>query len=102
MGFDFLLIAIVVIGITFFFSKRYKKTEKVDKDFAVSYYKLSYRRKMIRTLTSIPFIIVACGVLYYLSDWPLPIYFGFVGLISVIFLVQVLYNYKMWKKEEQG
>ncbi|WP_210611167.1 hypothetical protein [Priestia flexa] len=102
MGFDFLFITIVVIGITFFFSKRYKKMEKVDTGFAVSYYKLSYRRKMIRTLTSIPFIFIACGFLYYLSHWPLPVYFGFVGLISLIFLVQVLYNYKMWKKEEQS
>ncbi|MEE6134358.1 hypothetical protein [Priestia sp. GS2] len=56
----------------------------------------------IFTLISIPFIFIACGVLYYLSHWPLPVYFGFVGLISLIFLVQVLYNYKMWKKEEQS
>ncbi|MBU0905685.1 MAG: hypothetical protein KKF57_10880 [Firmicutes bacterium] len=50
---------IISIIITSIFSIFFMLQEKIDKGFAINYYKLSYRRKMIRTLTSFPLLIVA-------------------------------------------
>ncbi|MGD7045985.1 hypothetical protein [Jeotgalibacillus proteolyticus] len=81
-------------------SSRYKGKEKVDKGSALLYYKLSYRRKMIRTLWSIPFVFIATYLLY----WMLELSVGMTILITILFLLltfaQAAYNYVMWQKKE--
>ena len=72
--------------------------EKVDKGFELSYYKLSYRRRFIRTLWMIPWAILALFWLQWLGyQYTLVI----VGIIfAVVGFVQAFHNYKLWKKEE--
>ncbi|ATP41012.1 hypothetical protein CSE16_13660 [Solibacillus sp. R5-41] len=91
---------IVALIATAIFMKIYKNKEKVDHGFAFNYFKLSYRRKMIRTLYSFLVLMVAFVILYAAS--PLRFrYLLFLLLFSVIgFIIQFLYNYKMWKQEQ--
>ena len=73
--------------------------EKVDKGFELAYYKLSYRRRFIRTLWMMAWGILALFFLHWLgtSVYILVI----VGIIfAVVGFVQAFHNYKLWKKEE--
>lgn len=76
------------------------KKEKVDKGFELLYYNLSYRRRFIRTLWLIPWMILGLCGLYWLDT---PIFI--LVLIAVIFAItdaiQALYNYKKWKEETE-
>ena len=47
----FLVVQVICI---FFFTRRYAMSEKVDKGIQFCYWKLSYRRKLIRTIWMIP------------------------------------------------
>lgn len=73
--------------------------KKVDKGFQLIYWKLSYRRKFIRTLWTIPIFIISIGIIVFLGDgivvsriMPL--------ILIILFILQIIYNYIKWKKEE--
>lgn len=73
--------------------------KKVDKGFQLIYWKLSYRRKFIRTLWTIPIFIIAIGIIIFLGNgifvsriMPL--------ILIILFILQIIYNYILWKKEE--
>ncbi|MEG0440283.1 MAG: ATPase [Solibacillus sp.] len=86
--------------VTFIFSKIYKNKVKVDHGFAFNYFGLSYRRKMIRTLYTFPISIAALVLLFAASLLSFR-YLLFLLLITVIgFVIQFLYNYTMWKQEQ--
>lgn len=72
--------------------------EKVDKGFELNYYKLSYRRRFIRTLWLIPWMIIALCCMHWLGA---PTFI--IVLVAVIFVIgdfiQALHNYKKWKEE---
>jgi hypothetical protein len=72
---------------------------KVDKGFELRYWRLSYRRKFIRTLWMIPFLLAAI-ILIFVS--PLKIVYAVVVsiILLVIFLIQLIYTYKKWKCTE--
>lgn len=82
--------------ICFFLAKRYEMSEKTDRGIELFYWKLSYRRKFIRTLWLIPVdIIVVIGIYMKSQSY---IFTGIVGVVSVISIViQAIYNYKKWK-----
>ena len=69
-----------------------KNMNKVDKGFELVYWKLSYRRKFIRTIVSLIFIqIVGKNYKYTILA----------GIIYLVILpIQAIYNYKKWMKEE--
>ena len=76
---------------------------KVDKGFELVYWKLSYRRKFIRTLWMIPWAIVSLifiqieGKNYKYTI----LYTILAGIIYLVILpIQAIYNYKKWMKEE--
>lgn len=74
------------------------KKEKVDKGFELNYYNLSYRRRFIRTLWMIPWMILAL----YLMDWvgvSIYILLALAVIFLVIGFIQTLHNYKKWKEE---
>ena len=48
----------ILVVISLLLSKKWDMSEKVDKGIMVCYWKLSYRRKFIRTLWMIPIAIV--------------------------------------------
>ena len=59
---------IIAIITSALMSKKWEKHEKVDKGIELCYWKLSYRRKLIRTLWMIPIaiFIVLC---FYITFW---------------------------------
>ena len=82
----------------FFISKRYEMSEKVDRGIEICYWKLSYRRKFIRTLWLILIgIIIIVG---FYKEFHINIFTGIIEIVifSVI-LMQAFYNYKKWKNE---
>ena len=98
IGFISVIIALLT---TIILSVVYRKKTKVDKGFTFIYYKLSYRRRMIRTLTSLPLVLLAVFIIYYYANWNMfvNVIFGLLVFVSVLF--QFLYNMYMWKKESK-
>lgn len=80
----------------------YKNKEKVDKGLTFAYVKLSYRRKMIRTLWSLPLMIPVLLLLNFsvaLDSYEIQ----FLSLSFVfLFFIQLAYNYYKWKKNENN
>ena len=76
------------------------KNEKVDKGLEFRYYKLSYRRRFIRTLWLIPWMLLVLFLMHWLGAS-----LFILVLTTVIFtitdFVQALYNYKKWKEETE-
>ena len=73
--------------------------ERIDRGFVFSYLKLSYRRRLIRTIWTLPIlpIAVACFHRVYRS-WPLTFATGI--LLGSTFLVQAVWNYRKWKLQQ--
>ena len=91
----------ILVVISLLLSKKWDMSEKVDKGIMVCYWKLSYRRKLIRTLWMIPIaiFIVLC---FYITFWSTIWTFLVAVAFAMILLIQAMYNYKKWKKEEQN
>ncbi|WP_088035088.1 ATPase [Evansella clarkii] len=87
----------IIIGLVF--SKIYKGNDKVDEGFELNYFKLSYRRKMIRTAMLFPFIVILLIIVYFFFNWSLIVFVSFALLLLLGTTVQMLYNYNKWKKE---
>lgn len=84
------------------FFKIFRGKDKTDNGFELNYFKLSYRRKLIRNLISTPIIIVALIVIYFLSNWSLPVYIIFVVCLLLGFCIEALCNYAKWKRDEES
>lgn len=74
------------------------KKEKLDKGFELIYYNLSYRRRFIRTLWMIPWMILALCLMGWLGT-SLYILLPLAVIFAVIDFIQALHNYKKWKEE---
>ncbi|WP_047985875.1 hypothetical protein [Ornithinibacillus californiensis] len=100
----YLLVLVMVIGIVnIIMSRVYRDEEKTDKGFELMNHKLTYRRRMLRGLLSIPFVF--------------PVYFAFIGIrgditsnekiaigvfIVLILMLEISYNYVKWRKVERN
>lgn len=69
---------------------------KVDKGFELSYEKLSYRRKFIRTIWLIPFGVLVGIIITYISILVSIFYWL---LFIIVGIKKLKGNYTMWKKE---
>ncbi|MGD6802110.1 hypothetical protein [Rossellomorea aquimaris] len=79
-----------------------RHTEKVDKGFAFNYFRLSYRRKMIRTIWVTLWNPVIFILLRYVLEYSFYLSLG-ITLISVVGnSIQIYYTYYMWNKYERG
>lgn len=76
------------------------KKEKVDKGFEFTYYNLSYRRRFIRTLWIIPWIIPILFWLHWI-DTSMFIIVPVAVIFTSIAFIQALHNYKKWKEETE-
>jgi len=95
----FIIITIVVI-LTLCFTIFYRGKKKTDQGFQFNYYKLSHRRKFIRTLIMLPFIIGALIIIYMYGNFP-PIFKTILTIgLFILYLGQIIYNYKQWQKEK--
>lgn len=99
---EYLLVLISVVlamVISSLLTKRFAASEKVDKGVEFFYWKLSYRRKFIRTLWTIPIdiaVIIYFHITFqsYLWTCTITIMWG------ILFLIQAIYNYRKWKNEK--
>ena len=91
---------IVSLIISLLLEKILKNGEKIDEGFTFCFWKLSYRRKFIRTLWTLPFLIM---VIFYLHvTFKSYLFTGIIGtILSAIFILQAVYYYKKWKMEER-
>lgn len=89
---------IIGLSISFFFARRYDMSEKVDKGIGFCYWKLSYRRKLIRTLWMVPVLIIIN--IAFCKEFPAYSYARIIGVILFLpVFIQAAYNYKKWKDE---
>ena len=95
----FIVVINVIIGVVL--ALIYRKKEKVDTGFAFIYYKLSYRRKIIRSFWSILIFIPALIIIYLTPVWNFQFRLIIIALLFFLFILQLAYNYFMWKKHEQ-
>lgn len=75
--------------------------KKADKGFQLVYWKLSYRRKFIRSLWTIPIFIISIGIIIFQGKGI------FISRIMPLILVvlgicELLYNYKKWKNDKES
>ena len=82
------------------FSFMFKNAEKKDKGFEIIYFKLSYRRKFFRTLISLPLLLLLPLIFYFETIWSFKVKIIIVTISILIFAIQLLYNFYMWKKNE--
>lgn len=85
------------------FIGKIEKADKgyVDKGFELNYYKLSYRRRFIRTLWLIPWIILIL-IWFYWLDTPAYILVPMAVCFAVVEYIQAFVNYKKWKEEKNS
>ena len=94
-----LLVAVLLMFREHLFSTKGK--DKVDKGFKVNYYQLSYRRKMIRTLISLPILILILFVFYSYIELSMSTEIFISISFFLLFSVQLIYTFYMWKKYEK-
>ena len=92
------LICLILIVILSFLFKNYKKQ---DNGFVLNYYKLSYRRKMIRTLWMLPLVAITLIAIYLFTDLNTIEKFVILMDILIVLLIQFGYNFIKWKKTEK-
>ena len=100
ISYEAITVVLIVIIVSSILSVVFKNKEKEDKGSVFFYYKLSYRRKFIRTLWTFPVVVISLVVIYIFaglnSNETLIISISFL----IIFLIQLFYNYLKWKKYE--
>lgn len=94
-----LIIVAIVLIVCSLFSRRLDTCEKKDKGVELIYWKLSYRRKFIRTLWMIPVVVVL--IIWFHVTFQALIWTCIAAVMcGVLLLAQGIYNYKKWKNEE--
>lgn len=101
-GLELLVIIIICFIIDLILSAIYKNEPKVDKGFVIAYYKLTYRRRMMRVLWTFLYIILCLIIIYTLGEWSTNVYIIFTSVCIIGAASQFFYNFYMWKKYEQG
>ena len=76
----------------------YRKKPKVDKGFKFNYYALSYRRKLWRTVYSIPLSIPPIAVIYLILGFS-SLFIFIILFFTILFALQASFNYVMWQRE---
>ncbi|WP_301107494.1 ATPase [Sporosarcina sp.] len=97
---NFLIPGIITLVVTLILSIAFKGSAKVDKGTKFNYFTLSYRRKMIRNITSLPLFILALIFIFTYSGWSTSVNIIFGLAVLIIYIIQLLYNYYMWKRHE--
>ncbi len=98
MPYEIIIVLFITLIVSLILSVIFKNKEKKDTGFVFSYYKLSYRRKMIRTLWMLPIMVISLMAIYlFVGENLNEIIIASIFLL-LIFLIQFSYNYLKWKK----
>lgn len=99
----YLLITIAFLLVLFtnlYWAIAFKDTEKKDKGFSVNSYELTYRRQFQRNLWNVPFVGILLFFIYSLDVFDSTQYLFIILLFLIVLVVQTIYTYRKWKKEE--
>lgn len=101
--FGYLIIPLIVVIVVNLVMKYFlKDKKKKDKGFVLFYQRLSYRRRFIRALWGIPFMVLMYFFIYQLQVFT-ETQLQMVALVFVLtILIDTGYNYYRWKKEQQA
>ena len=88
-----IVIALICLCISFILSKVNNNKEKIDKGLVFAYHKLTYRRKWIRTLWSIPFLVICLLVIYKYSEWTTKVFMLFTSFCIVMIIIEFFYGF---------
>ncbi len=72
--------------------------DKVDKGFVVNYWRLTYRRKFIRTLWMTPVCICAIVLIWIKSSTTSAIIWTVI--LVLLEIIQLIYTFSKWKSEQ--
>ena len=100
-GLELLVIITICFIIDLILSAIYKNEPKVDKGFVFAYYKLTYRRRMMRVLWTFLYIIICLIIIYKLGEWSTNVYMIFTSVCIIGTAGQFFYNFYKWKKYEE-
>ncbi|WP_047985549.1 hypothetical protein [Ornithinibacillus californiensis] len=93
--------SITVLLVSTIMSRIFKDEDKKDKGFELIYFKLTYRRKLIRVLWGIP-IVSLLYLVIYLQGGLNSTELKYIGIaFFLIFAIEIAYNYVKWKKIEK-
>lgn len=98
----FFIVPIVVLIVSIIYSVIFKDEEKNDEGFELVYFKLSYRRKMIRTLWSLPIAALSYYVIYRYGYFTKNENLMILIFLFVTFGLQLAYVYVQWKRSEMS
>ncbi|WP_080875381.1 hypothetical protein [Oceanobacillus timonensis] len=90
---------VIVILIMFFASRN---LEKKDDGTVFNFFRLTYRRRFKRNLWAIPFVVAALLVIFFLSEFATMYNIMLIIFFTILFLIEIFYNYHKWKKEERN
>lgn len=92
----------IVLVLSAFLSYITRNGKKKDKGFILSYYELSYRRKVIRTLWELPFLILLLTLMFFFTDIETIYMLSLSALLFLLFIGHFCYNYYKWKQKEKA
>ncbi|WP_164667318.1 ATPase [Virgibacillus doumboii] len=96
-----LLIPILVVLIfSVILSVINRNKQKTDKGVKANYFRLSYRRKFVRTLWTVPVSLLLLIAALFLVQFSWTLKIIIIVLSVVAFALQASYNYIMWKRHE--
>lgn len=101
ISYEVITLLVIVLIVSSILSIIFKNKEKKDKGAVFFYYKLSFRRKMIRTLWTFPVVVISLVVIYRFAGLNINENLIISFLFLILFLVQFIYNYLKWKKYEK-
>jgi len=94
-----LIPVLTVLVISLLLARRFDTSEKIDKGIELCYWKLSYRRKFIRTLWMLPIMVVLI-ICFYITFQSILKTCIIVIVLGILFLSQAIYNFTKWKNEK--
>lgn len=92
-----ILISIIMI----IYMKKDAKGENVDGKYGQNYFKLSYKSRIKKSLIAYPVLILVLIVAFFFLEVGLSLKITSLLIVLIAFLVEFIYNYKMWKKHEK-
>ncbi|WP_416150045.1 hypothetical protein ACM26V_03330 [Salipaludibacillus sp. HK11] len=93
------LIAVLIVNTIM--SVLYKDVEKKDSGFVLNYHKLTYRRRLIRSLWGVPILSLLFLYIYWVGDLTSKEYIIIGIIFFLLILLDIAYDYVKWKKNEK-
>lgn len=98
---EFIIYFLIALVIVFLMSLFFRNRKKVDEGFTFNYFRLSYRKKMKRTIIMTPFLALVLLILSLAAQWNGIVIVLLLSAHFLLSVIQLLYNYYQWKAKEK-